>query len=107
MGMKKPEDAATAVGGKPKMWAGVEPTPGEVAAVAPKAVPPSFRLKKGGVIPPKRKLVKTMMLESILNFITSLFRRRGNPSSVGDSPSTPPSVTPNGNGKKEKISDSA
>ena len=105
MGLKKPEYAVTAAGGKAKMWVEVEPNPAEVAAVTPMAGPPSsFRPKKGGVIPPKKKLVKTMMLESILRFITSLFRRRRNLSSVGYSSPTPPSVTPNGNGKKEKFS---
>ena len=82
MGLKKPEYAMMAAGGKAKMWVEMEPNPAEVAAIAPMAVPPQFRPKLGGVIPPKKKLVKTMMLESILSFITSLFRRRGNLSFV-------------------------
>lgn len=100
-----PDDAVTAVGGKPKMW--VEPNPGEEVVVAAKAVPPRFRPKKGGVIPPKRKLVKRMMFESILSFIGSLFHRGGDLSSAGDSPSTLPPKTPNASRKNKICSDSA
>ncbi|KAL7263100.1 hypothetical protein ACSBR1_001308 [Camellia fascicularis] len=35
---------------------------------------PWFNPKKGGLIPPKRKLVKTMMLECLLKSIGSMFQ---------------------------------
>jgi hypothetical protein len=48
-------------------------------------VAPRFKSKKGGVIPPKRRLVKRMMFDSILKFIATLLcpHRHPSPSDIG------------------------
>ena len=47
---------------------------GEICGDEMEKLPLLFKPKKGGVIPPKRKLVKKMVFDSIVASIVSLFR---------------------------------
>ncbi|KAJ8450339.1 hypothetical protein Cgig2_004796 [Carnegiea gigantea] len=47
---------------------------GEICGAEMEKLPLLFKPKKGGVIPPKRKLVKKMVFDSIVASIVSLFR---------------------------------
>ncbi|GMN45502.1 hypothetical protein TIFTF001_014691 [Ficus carica] len=51
-----------------------------------------FRGKRGGVIPAKRRLVKKMVLDSIVKSVASVFRSR---SSSSTTTTTPTSSNPN------------
>ncbi|WKA09353.1 hypothetical protein VitviT2T_027010 [Vitis vinifera] len=63
--------AKTVPGLETKIW--MPKNPGEEVVGEPDSTPrPWFEPKKGSVIPPKRKLVKRMMLDYILNSFASL-----------------------------------
>ncbi|KAK9265339.1 hypothetical protein L1049_027254 [Liquidambar formosana] len=77
-------------------------------------VEPWFKPKSGGIIPRKRKLVKRMIFDYLVESIASLFRSRaGSTSSTGPPPSNncstcfktvlPPPATSNGKKKKAAI----
>ncbi|KAK9265334.1 hypothetical protein L1049_027249 [Liquidambar formosana] len=73
-----------------------------------------FRPKSGGIIPPKRKLVKRMMFDYLAQSIASLFGSHpGSSSSAGPPPSnmcstcfemvSPPPTTSNGKNMKAAV----